>query len=271
MLDINNQSIENSEFTTKRFNIKSFIIVLNYFLTPILFFIIVGLLFRLTLIDEIILDLQILKNFFVNNPSLIESDEAFTNFVSSIVSSLATIFTFVIALLIYKDRKDSISIKKTKFSIAKLILIGVGLGTFMILWNFVISYVYSIIGLDFSSENTESIAESLKYNKLLIFNLLVAAPIGEEIAFKYGIFTFLHEIFQNKGKLLKIFLPAFVSAFVFGIIHDGLYLVPLYFVPSFIGCLIYEKTKSLFPCVLGHFINNFIALIMMLTQLTHLF
>ena len=41
MIDINNQSIENSEVTTKRLNIKSFIIVLNYFLTPILFFIIV--------------------------------------------------------------------------------------------------------------------------------------------------------------------------------------------------------------------------------------
>ena len=63
MIDINNQSIENSEVTTKRFNIKSFIIVLNYFLTPILFFIIVCLLFRFTLIDEIIFDLQIVKNF----------------------------------------------------------------------------------------------------------------------------------------------------------------------------------------------------------------
>ena len=264
MIDINNQSIENSEVTTKRFNIKSFIIVLNYFLTPILFFIIVGLLFRFTLIDEIIFDLQIVKNFFVNNPSFVENDEVFTKFVSSILGSIATILTFVIALLIYKDRKDSISIKKTEFSIAKLILIGVGLGIIMILWNFVISYVYSIIGLDFRSGNTESIAESLKHNKLLIFNLLVSAPIGEEIAFKYGIFTFLHEIFQNKGKLLKIFLPAFVSAFVFGIIHDGLYLIPLYFVPSFIGCLIYEKTKSLFPCILGHFINNLIAFLAML-------
>ena len=264
MIDINNQSIENSEVTTKRFNIKSFIIILNYFLTPILFFIIVGLLFRFTLIDEIIFDLQIVKNFFVNNPSLVENDEVFTKFVSSILGSIATILTFVIVLLIYKDRKDSISIKKTEFSITKLILIGVGLGIIMILWNFVISYVYSIIGLDFRSGNTESIAESLKYNNLLIFNLLVAAPIGEEIAFKYGIFTFLHEIFQNKGKLLKIFLPAFVSAFVFGIIHDGLYLIPLYFVPSFIGCLIYEKTKSLFPCVLGHFINNLIAFLVML-------
>ncbi|MFT4452433.1 CPBP family intramembrane glutamic endopeptidase [Parvimonas sp. G1425] len=261
---IENTNVSNPEIKTKRFNLKSLILVINYFITPILFFIVVAALFRFTLIDDLIFDSEIAKRFFENNPSLIENDETFNNFLSSILGSLATIFTFVMALLIYKNRKDSISIKKTEFSIAKLILFGVALGIIMLSWNFVISYVYSIIGLDFKSGNTEGIAESLKYNKLLIFNLLVAAPIGEEIAFKYGIFTFLHEIFQKNGKFLKILLPAFVSAFIFGMIHDGLYLVPLYFVPSFIGCLIYEKTKSLMPCILGHFINNIVALIAML-------
>ena len=267
MIDSTNQCIENIENTTvqtKRFNLKSFMIIINYFITPILFFIIVSLLFKNTQLEEILFKSRIATSFFENNSYLLENEEKFNNFLSSILGSVATIITFVTALLIYKNRKDSISIKKTEFSISKLILFGVALGIIMISWNFVISYLYSIIGLDFRSGNTESIAESLKYNKLLIFNLLVAAPFGEEIAFKYGIFTFLHEIFQKNGKFLKILLPAFVSAFIFGMIHDGLYLVPLYFVPSFIGCLIYEKTKSLMPCILGHFINNIVALLAML-------
>lgn len=267
MIDITNQSLENTDNTNikaKRFNLKSLMIVVNYFITPILFFLIIAALFRTTQLDEFLFNSRIAKSFFENNQYLLEDEETFTNFLTSIVGSLATIFTFAIALLIYKNRKDSISIRKTELTIAKLILIGICLGVFMILWNFVISYIYTIVGLDFKSGNTENIAESLKYNKLLIFNLLVSAPIGEEIAFKYGIFTFFHEIFQKNGKFLKILLPAFVSAFIFGIIHDGLYLVPLYIVPSFLGCLIYEKTKSLMPCILGHFLNNLIAFLAML-------
>ncbi len=43
-----------------------------------------------------------------------------------------------------------------------------------------------------------------------------------------SVFTFFHEIFQDKGIFLKVILPAFVSAFTFAVIHDGVYLVPLY-------------------------------------------
>lgn len=261
---IENTNVSNPEIKTKRFNLKSLILVINYFITPILIMVIFFLLLENMKFVKTVMNLPIVYNFFQNNKHLIESEDMFNDFLISVISSIATLITFIITVFLSKKRDDSISIKKSEFSIKKLILIGIGIGIIMILWNIVISYVYPLFGLNFKSENTEHIFESLKFNKILIVNMLISAPIGEEMVFKYGIFTFLHEIFQNKGKLLKIFIPAFVSAFVFAVIHDGLYLVPLYIVPSFIGCLIYEKTKSLLPCILGHFLNNFIALMMML-------
>ena len=261
---IENINLSNSDVRTSKFNKKSLILILNYFINPILILIVFFNLLKNSTIMENLMSSGFVSIFLKNNKYLLENEELFNKFFTSVLSSIATFVTFIIAVLLSKKRNDSISIKKSETSLKKLLLFGIGLGIFMILWNIIISYLYPLLGLTFKSKNTGSLFESLKFNKLLILNILIAAPLGEEIAFKYGIFTFLHEIFQNKGKLLKIFLPAFVSAFVFGIIHDGLYLIPLYFVPSFIGCLIYEKTKSLFPCILGHFINNLIAFLAML-------
>lgn len=263
-----NESIENaninSEIKAKRFNLKSLILIINYFITPILIMVIFFLLMKNMKFVETVMNLPFVYNFFQNNKDLIENETMFKDFLISVIGSVATLITFIIGFLLSRKRNDSISTKNSETTLIKLLLIGIGIGIIMILWNIVISYVYPLLGLNFESENTKNIFESLKFNKILIVNMLISAPIGEEIVFKYGIFTFLHEIFQNKGKLLKIFLPAFVSAFIFAIIHDGLYLVPLYIVPSFIGCLIYEKTKSLMPCILGHFINNIVALLAML-------
>lgn len=261
---IENINLSNSDVRTSKFNKKSLILILNYFISPILILIVFFNLLKNSTIMENLMSSGFVSIFLKNSKYLLENEELFNKFFTSVLSSIATLITFIITVFLSKKRDDSISIKKSEFSIKKLILIGIGIGIIMILWNIVISYVYPLFGLNFKSENTEHIFESLKFNKILIVNMLISAPIGEEIVFKYGIFTFLHEIFQNKGKLLKIFIPAFVSAFVFAVIHDGLYLVPLYIVPSFIGCLIYEKTKSLLPCILGHFLNNFIALMMML-------
>lgn len=261
---IENINLSNSDVRTSKFNKKSLILILNYFISPILILIVFFNLLKNSTIMENLMSSGFVSIFLKNNKYLLENEELFNKFFTSVLSSIATFITFIIAVLLSKKRNDSISIKKSETSLKKLLLFGIGLGIFMILWNIIISYTYPLFGLTFKSNNTESILKSLKLNKILLINLLISAPIGEEIAFKYGVFTFFHEIFQDKGKLLKIFLPALVSAFVFAVIHDGLYLVPLYIVPSFIGCLIYEKTKSLMPCILGHFLNNLLAIITLL-------
>lgn len=249
----------------KRFNFTSLLIFISYFFIPIILMIIFLNIFKRNF-DRLVnfsLQFDYFKNIVKDISSKEEINEIIFKKIIFLLANIFTVISFFITLLLTKKRNDSISYEKSSFSIKKKILIGFFLGIFMIFWTVIISVIYSKIGFDATSNNTNNIINYLKGEKFMLFLILIVAPIGEEIAFKYGLFTFFHEIFKFNKKFLKIILPAFISAFVFGIIHDGLLLIPIYFIPSFIGCLIYERTKSLMPCIIGHFINNFIVIIIL--------
>lgn len=247
----------------KRLNFISLLIFLSYFFIPIILMIIFLTIFKKNL-DQVVtffLKFDYFKNIAKNISSKEEINEIIFKKIIFLLANFFTVISFFITLILTKKRNDSISYQKSNISLKKKILIGFFLGIFMIFWTYIISFIYSKMGFDASSNNTNNIINYLKGEKFMLFLILIVAPIGEEIAFKYGLFTFFHEMFNKK--FLKIFLSAFISAFVFGIIHDGFILIPIYFLPSFIGCLIYEKTKSLIPCIIGHFINNFIVIIIL--------
>lgn len=248
MKNTNKTCSEKGIYTYKRFNFVSFLISLNYFITPLILLVII---------------IKVLNYRPIFIPNVVENEKAEKAFIT-LISNITMFLSMVIALILSKRRSDSISSEKSTFSLKRLILLGIGLGVFTILSVFTVSMVYELIGLNATSKNSEVVLNYIKQNKFMLLNVIFVASIGEEIAFKYGIFTFFHELFNGKSKFWEIVLPAFISAFIFAIIHDGLYLLPTYFIPSFVGCLIYKKTRSLFPCILGHFINNLFATIIML-------
>ncbi|MCI5997159.1 MAG: CPBP family intramembrane metalloprotease [Peptoniphilaceae bacterium] len=244
----------------KRFNTISALISLNYFVTPIIASIVILSLIKLLNIDiiGIFLKLGVIKNYieYIHNKN--------NDVIAVIFSQVSMILSLIISVLLAKKRNDSISKIKTEISKTKLILLGLALGVFMLITSFCVSMIYTALNLNPTSNNTLNVLNLLRNNKIMLLLILVVAPVGEEIAFKYGIFTFFHEIFYDKNKILKTVIPAIISAFIFGIIHDGLYLLPTYFIPSFVGCILYEKTKSLLPCILGHFLANLIATLILI-------
>lgn len=84
----------------------------------------------------------------------------------------------------------------------------------------------------------------------------VIAPICEEFFFRGFFFTALRSACGP-------WLAAGVTGLVFGAIHAGSaplgYLVPLAFF-GFVLCLVYWKTRSLYPCIVLHALNNSVAL-----------
>lgn len=262
-----NNNCNNKMSNRYRINLMSILIFTCYFLIPI-----VLMLLFLPLIKKYsthIVNTALKFDYFVDLTNSISNNEIFNVILKKITFLLVNIFTvlsFLITLLLARKRNDSISNEKSNISISKKFILGFSFGFFMLISTYLISIIYTFMGFDVTSKNTQNIITCLKSEKFMLVLILLVAPIGEEIAFKYGLFTFFHELFIFKGKFLRVFLPALISAFVFGVIHDGFFLLPLYFIPSFIGCLIYEKTKSLIPCILGHFINNFfVAMLLMLT------
>lgn len=88
------------------------------------------------------------------------------------------------------------------------------------------------------------------------FLVTVVAPVAEEFFFRGYIFGALR---NWKG----MWIGALLTGLLFGAIHAGsapdpLYL-PLLAVFGFVLCLLYARTRSLYPCIALHAINNSIA------------
>jgi membrane protease YdiL (CAAX protease family) len=92
----------------------------------------------------------------------------------------------------------------------------------------------------------------------------VIAPIAEEFFFRGFIFGALRKWHVAvAGRNIGTWLAAIVTGILFGLAHTGSasprYLVPLGFL-GFVLCLVRWKTRSLYPCMALHSINNSLAL-----------
>jgi uncharacterized protein len=89
------------------------------------------------------------------------------------------------------------------------------------------------------------------------FMIICLAPFAEEFFFRGFFYGALRTRFS-------VAVAAIIDGLVFGLIHfeggtDGLLIVPPLAVLGVVFCLVYEKTRSLYPVVALHSINNSIA------------
>jgi membrane protease YdiL (CAAX protease family) len=92
----------------------------------------------------------------------------------------------------------------------------------------------------------------------------VVAPIAEEFFFRGFLFGVLRRWnIRVAGRDLGTWLAAVVVGILFGLAHTGSasvqYLIPLGFL-GFVLCIVRWKTRSLYPCMALHSINNSLAL-----------
>jgi uncharacterized protein len=92
----------------------------------------------------------------------------------------------------------------------------------------------------------------------------VIAPIAEEFFFRGFIFGALRRAHVKvAGHNIGTWLAAVETGILFGIAHTGSaaaqYLIPLGFL-GFVLCIVRWKTRSLYPCMALHSVNNSIAL-----------
>lgn len=186
--------------------------------------------------------------------SILETTLSLTN-IFLLVSSILTVS---IIFLIYKVRKKNCSkelqIRKTKnFNIYFAIILGISCWLFN-------SGVLSLVeeaGL-FSSqfEYTENILAPLSSGSIIlsIITVGIIAPFTEEFLFR-GV------IFNTLSKKISIKWTIIIQAILFGVFHfnlvQGVYATLLGLVFGYIT----YKTKSLWPAVIIHMVNNTIATI----------
>ena len=90
------------------------------------------------------------------------------------------------------------------------------------------------------------------------FMIICIAPFAEEFFFRGFFYGALRTRFP-------VAVAAVIDGLVFGVIHfqgdgaDGLLIVPPLAVLGVVFCLVYERTRSLYPCIALHALNNSIA------------
>lgn len=111
--------------------------------------------------------------------------------------------------------------------------------------------------------NEQAVREMIdKYPLYMAFQVMIYAPISEEIIFRKSI----DKIFKNK------YLYILISGLIFGGLHvissitsliDILYLLP-YCSLGFVFALLYQKTNNIFFTITAHSIHNTLALLLYL-------
>ena len=178
--------------------------------------------------------------------------------LSNYILVASSIVTIVVFLLIYKSRKKSI---KAELQIVKTsksnIIIGIGLGISAWLFNTgLISLVQEAGLLKEHFSIMENMLAPLNEGSILISLLTVGivAPFTEEFIFRGVIFKTLNKNIATLGTII-------IQALFFGIFHgnliQGIYATLLGLV---LGYITY-RTRSLWPAIIIHIINNTIATI----------
>lgn len=145
----------------------------------------------------------------------------------------------------YLSKPSSFSFRTVFASAIMTMLFGLGMLLLIVM-------VFSLLPTDTSLEDTNEIAKtkSMWFVLMKAITLSFIAPICEEILFR----GFILSRFTYKFGIKKAVI---FSSVCFGILHlNNVFGTTLF---GIISCLMYLKTKSLFPSIIAHMVNNIIV------------
>ena len=131
----------------------------------------------------------------------------------------------------------------------------------MIAMNLVVSMVFQLITPVGNPNNAEvvSMAE-LSYGKSAAMTVFLA-PIAEEIMFRAGVFGYFARRSRALGYAVAVLLFSLYHVWSYAIIDPANLIYIIQYIPvSFLLCLVYERTRSIWGCIFFHMMVNSIAL-----------
>ena len=145
--------------------------------------------------------------------------------------------------------------------------LGVGAFVAAAIGFFVVTLVYaSVVNLSGSDKLPSELGVTKSTAALVAATVFVCvlAPMAEEFFFRGFLFGVLRRWrITVGGRELGPWVAAVIVGILFGLAHTGSassqYLIPLGFL-GFVLCIVRWKTRSLYPCMALHSVNNSIAL-----------
>ena len=169
---------------------------------------------------------------------------------------IATLLCGIVALVWYrfgivkkydKSQKEEFRQQITGKNIAKIVVLAIGCYGVALL----LSEIIAIVIPGSMEDYNEIMGLALSGSEVIAFLCVVfLAPAAEELIFR-GI------IFRMLEKNCPLIAAILIQAVLFGIYHmnimQGIYVLPLAIALGYAA----HKTKSVYPCILMHMINNF--------------
>ncbi|SOB98522.1 hypothetical protein SAMN05880501_10237 [Ureibacillus xyleni] len=195
-----------------------------------------------------------LKEFFLHfiNEDGVNSGIALAAWWSTITATIA----FVICLLLINKNKTFWNVfNGEKASIPVSIGWGI-IGFFLVyLGQTIGAYIELALGIEFGSENTETIMLVTEIAPIMIVTTVLFGPILEEFVFRRVVFG---SIIQTQN----FWVAGFVSSIIFAAIHLDFTHIILYTISGFVFAFLYYKTKRILTSIIAHMLlNGFVTLI----------
>lgn len=212
---------------------------------------------------------QMLYTFVIMGISYIGGTRKETDFGSFannnlLTAALLTIVSVgVIFYLIFKRRGNSVKIewKLLPFTSKALVISVIAAVAYSVIFSLLANYI--------SPEGANPIFRSANYYSgiapglgffLMLLNLLVAAPVVEEIVMRGVVYTRIENAVGSKSAII-------ISSLLFGLMHvsaGGLILAIGAALMGLVFALIFAKTNSLWVCIVAHSFANIPDLVLYL-------
>lgn len=172
------------------------------------------------------------------------------------------IISFVAALLIIiRLMKQDLTEKKYRGAAGHVGIVIWSIIGFILSWIaqvIAVNIEISVFGIEPGSENTAIIMEIAKQTPIFLLIPVLIAPILEELIFRKIIFGTLY-------KRMNFVFAAFLSALIFGIIHQEPEHILIYSSMGFVFAFLYVQTKRIIVPIIVHMALNTASVIVQLT------
>ncbi len=172
------------------------------------------------------------------------------------VMIIAAIVTLIISfgLFSYKNNNMMDNLRLDKFNVGFSIIAILLTIPVIGLSNFIVDIVVSISPNEYSKyfDTIVTLMETTP-TYLLVIGVGIVAPITEELIFRGFVYSKLKDSFP-------IWAAIIIQAFLFGVVHGNLIQFSYaFFIGIILGILVF-KSKSIYPAIILHIINNTISI-----------
>ncbi|MGG0670869.1 CPBP family intramembrane glutamic endopeptidase [Sporosarcina koreensis] len=196
-------------------------------------------------------------NYFHNTAGMGEEDAVYYAFAWALFITNLIAAPLILFMTTRNKRFWDIFKKGKKATPWMTILWGV-LGFFMAMAGQMLAGIIEMaLGIMPGSENTTLLSDVAKLSPIIIFSIVIFAPLLEEIVFRRVLFGSIYT-------KTNFWVAAILSGVIFAVVHNELEHTLIYMAPGMVFAFLYYHTKRIWAPMIAHFLMNGFVMIVQL-------